>query len=109
MFRFPLMAPKGLMLNYLARRANPTPFTSFVPPEVRRHGEARILAAYQASPPDFVALVPKDMSEYGVGLFGHGYARRLYGWIKAHYARVAPPRGSRETGIVLLKRSDAPR
>ena len=101
--------PEGLMVNYLARRANPTPFTSFVPPEMRRHGEARILEACQASPPDFVALVRKDMSEYGVGPFGHGYARRLYGWIEAHYAPVAPSRGGRETGIVLLKRSDAPR
>ena len=97
------------MLNYLARRANPTGHVNFMPPELLIFGEDRILEAFRRSPPDLIALTHKDTREYGVGFFGKGYGRDLYRWIEANYQPIAlfgdPPLepGSR-FGVRLLER-----
>lgn len=99
--------PEGAMLNYLLRRENPTPYTNLMPPEVLVFGEARILAAYRQRPPDFIALVHKDTSEFGPRFFGQDYARDLARWIGANYEPVfqvgeTPFQGER-FGILLLR------
>lgn len=80
--------PEGAMLNYLLRRANPTPYVTFMPPELLIFGEARILDAFRAAPPDIVVLIHKDTSEYGFRYFGRDYGRALFEWIKRHYRPV---------------------
>ena len=100
--------PEGVMLNYLARRENPTPFINLMPPEVILFGEAEMLAAFRAHPPDFVALVHKSTLEYGLDFFGRGYAQQLYAWVQANYRPVwqvgATPLRTHEFGIQLLER-----
>ncbi|HVS08991.1 MAG TPA: glycosyltransferase family 39 protein [Planctomycetota bacterium] len=78
--------PEGVMLNVLARRANPTPFVNFMPPELAMFGEESILSAFRANPPDFVVLAHKDTSEYGFPLFGREYGRDLYAWVRSNYS-----------------------
>jgi len=101
--------PDGVMLNYLSRRANPTPYIVLVPTEVAYFGEDRILAAYEAHPPDYIVLVHKDTSEYGVQFFGRDYAQRIAAWIRAHYQAAvligAPPLHDDRFGLLLLKRA----
>jgi hypothetical protein len=77
--------PQGALLNYLLRRANPTGFVQFLPPEFLFFGERRILEAFQARPPDAIVVVSMDISGYGVGQFGEGYARDFWQWVQSNY------------------------
>ena len=100
--------PDGVMLNYLLRRANPTPHPDAMPAIVAMHREERMLAAYRASPPDVVVLVHKDTSEGGYRFFGRDYARELFAWIQSEYRPVltvgAPPLRDHRFGIQVLER-----
>jgi len=99
--------PEGVMINYLARRANPTPYINLMPPELLAFGEDRVLESLQATPPDYVVLVRKDETEYGVPPFGsHANGARIMTWIEEHYRTVSvvgqPPRRG-ENGIEIMK------
>ena len=101
--------PEGVMLNYLARRKNPTGFVNFMPPELVLFGEAEMVRAFDKHPPEWIALAHRDTREYGVGFFGQGYGRDLFSWVRAHYRPVArfgdaPLVAGSGFGIELLKR-----
>lgn len=81
--------PQGAMLNYLMRRTNPTGFVQILPPEVRLFGEDHILAAFRARPPDAIVWIEMDLSSFGTGQFGQGYARELGGWLESRYRPAA--------------------
>ena len=85
-----MVLPEGVMLNYLSRRTNPTPFTNFMPPEVAIFGEAKMLAALKEHPPDFILIAPKDAAEYGVGSFGTdpNYGMQIMRWVYGNYSIV---------------------
>jgi hypothetical protein len=104
-----VVLPEGVMLNYLLRAPNPTPYVNFMPPELAIFGEERILAALQRDAPDVVALVHKDTSEYGVPFFGRDYGEALDRWVRSHYRPVrriggAPFAPETRFGILLLER-----
>jgi hypothetical protein len=80
-----LVMPEGVIVNYLARRIDPTPHVNFLPPELAIYGEERILADLRANPPDFVALVQRDTLEYGLPLFGTDYGQALFAWLQDDY------------------------
>jgi hypothetical protein len=100
--------PEGIMLNYLSRRVAPTPFTTFSTTEMVLFGEGAILAALRDHPPDWVAVVHKDTSEFGARFFGRDYARALGRWIRQEYRPEAlfgaPPLETDDFGIMLLRR-----
>jgi len=89
--------PEGVMLNYLLRRVNPTPYINLMPPECVLFGEGRMLDAFQGDPPDLIVYVAKNTAEYGMGQFGSGYSTRLWTWISERYrpAREFEPPGQR--------------
>lgn len=102
--------PEGIMINYLSRRQTATPYVNFNPPDLLLFGENRMLAAMNATPPDYVFLVHKDTSEFGEKFFGRDYGRRLFAWIAENYREqplpmlnlgAEPLRGNR-FGIRLL-------
>jgi len=105
-----LVLPEGVMLNYLARRRNPTPYVNFMPPEMILFGEDAILESIRRAAPDFVALVHKDTSEYGARFFGRDYGERLARWVQQDYEEVrrvgAPPFVDERFGIALLRRRE---
>jgi hypothetical protein len=105
------VVPEGVMINYLSRRVNPTPYTTFMPTDLIAFAEDRMLESFEADPPDYIAVVHKDTSEFGYRFFGRDYAQALYGWIETHYRPVwsigAPPLRDRRFGIVLMVRADA--
>lgn len=101
--------PEGVTINWLARAVNPTPYVNFMPPELLLFGERRIVEAFEAAPPDFVMLVHKDTSEYGVQFFGPDYGAALARWVQEHYVAVEqygqpPLRPGTVFGIQLLRR-----
>ncbi len=100
--------PEGVMLNYLARLETSTRYINFMPPEVMMFGEGPMLAAFAGHPPDLIALVDKDTSEYGFRAFGEDYGRDLVNWIAVNYRETAhfghPPLAGKGFGILLLKR-----
>jgi hypothetical protein len=80
--------PEGAMINYISRRTNPTPYPVFMA-EVSAFGEDTMFAAYRRNPPDFIALVHRDASEYGVKFFGTaGYGAEMMKWIDENYQPV---------------------
>ncbi len=102
--------PEGVMLNFLLRRPNPTPYTNFMPTEVVFFGEAGMLEAFKAHPPDWISLVHKDTSEFGFRFFGQDYGRALFSWIKANYEPVGVvgsiPLQDNRYGILFLSRKE---
>ena len=105
-----LVLPHGVMLNYLTRRVNPTPYIVVDPLMLASYGEERILASFNAHAPDDIVLVAIDEREHGVRLFGHDFGQRIYSWIREHYREVrlfgSSPLQEGTWGILLLQRSD---
>ncbi|MCA9249306.1 MAG: hypothetical protein KDA42_19425 [Planctomycetales bacterium] len=78
--------PEGAIVNYWARRTNPTGFTNAMPPELCMFGEANYVAALERTRPDFIVLIDKEMAEYGVGPFGgDDFGHEIMAWIRANY------------------------
>ena len=106
-----VVMPEGALINYWLRKRNPTPFTLFVPTEIRTFGEAAMLAALEAHPPDYVVLAHRLSRESGVGPFGRdpGNGLRLRRWVDAHYREIArfgaEPFTGRGFGTLVLERS----
>ena len=82
------VVPEGVMLNYLLRVQNPTPYINFMPPEVLMFGEENMVAAFEAHRPDYIIAVPRPVREYGFQGFGNGYASRLVAWIGDNYEEL---------------------
>jgi hypothetical protein len=103
--------PEGVMLNYLSRRVNPTPYINVMMVEILAFGEDAMLAGMKQHPPDFVILVHKDTSEFGVGLFGGDprYGRKIMEWVNAEYQIAAligeePLKDPEQFGIKIMRR-----
>jgi len=101
--------PEGVLLNYLARRESSVPYFEFGPFAMLLWGETKIARDFEASPPDFVALVHRDTSHEGARFFGKDYAQPIMGWVEANYRPVwhtgAPPLEDGRFGLVLLERN----
>ena len=99
------------MLNYLARRVNPTPYINFVPTEVFYFGDEQIAAAFQAHLPDWLMLVEQDTSEFGFRYLGADYGLQIARYLSANYVSVgvvgSQPLHDGRFGIQIAKKSDA--
>jgi hypothetical protein len=80
--------PEGVLINYLSRRPNPTPYTTFLGVELEAFGEEHMTESYKRHPPDFILLVHRDSSEYGRQFFGRDFGVELYRWIRSCYRPV---------------------
>jgi alpha-beta hydrolase superfamily lysophospholipase len=79
------------MLNYLARMPSPVApffFFSYVTGEGR---EAELVRQLEARPPTWVALLSRDLREYGIARYGEspGQGQLLMDWVTRNYAPVA--------------------
>ncbi len=104
-----VLLPEGVMLNYLSRRESSISYVQFSPVVMMLWGEARIQQAFEASPPDFVAIVHRDNQHEGARFFGRDYARAFLGRVQESYHPVwqtgAPPLRDGRFGLVLLERN----
>lgn len=110
--------PEGFLLNYLARRVNPTIYHQFTPPNLIMYGEDNILTELKAHPPDVVALVHVDNVEYDARFLGKHYGLRIWDWVFANYEPMLqrngetalfgyPPFVDQRSGVLLLERRSA--
>ena len=99
--------PEGAMLNVLTRRPNPTPYHQLMPPELQVYGDDRVLAAYRASPPDYVLVIERDALEYGFERFDHpDWGGPLMAWLREGYElleEVPGPDGGLRWGFSLWR------
>jgi hypothetical protein len=84
--------PEGTMINYLSRHVNPTPCLVWLPPVMAVFGQTNMAAAFEENSPDYVVIIARNTSEFGVGYFGYsrGYGTELMQWMEDHYDRVYP-------------------
>jgi len=108
-----LALPEGASLNYWLRRTNPTRYNLFLPVEIKAFGGDEVmLQDLRAHPPDFIALIQRDHTEFGVGPFGIDprNGRGIMNWVAGTYRRIdrigAEPFRNRGFGIVILRRAD---
>lgn len=110
-----VMLPEGALMNYLSRRENPTRYVSFLPSDMTIFGEENILAAFEASRPDYIILISRDTIEYGEHYLGQGYGYRIFPFIMNNYSDVVRIGDmgfleksigmSQPLGIVIMKRN----
>ncbi len=102
--------PEGAIVNYLSRRVNPTPCLDWTPTVLTAFGQAGMTAAFEKNPPDYICLMERDTSEFGIGYFGRspGYGVELMQWIGENYQPVSlighEPLRNGLFGIEILKR-----
>jgi hypothetical protein len=103
--------PEGTAINYLSRRINPTPCLDWSPNVLVALGQTNMTAAFEKNPPDYICLVERDTSEFGVGPFGQSpdYGLELMQWIERNYQPVYlighEPFRSGLFGVEIWKRS----
>jgi hypothetical protein len=77
-----LVLPEGLMINYLSRHK------SVDPGWLMGEKETDFVRRLTAKPPDYVVLITRDLTEFGIPRFGapgnHGY--ELIKWVAANYS-----------------------
>ena len=78
-----LVLPEGVMINYLSRHVNPLPDLGL--------DEEGYIGQMRATPPDYVLLLARDMSEFGITNFGapgnHGY--QVVQYLRQNYTATA--------------------
>ncbi len=103
--------PEGIMLNYLARRKTTLPVLNFMMTELIIFGQNGILENFKARPPDYVMLVHKDTTEWGVGPFGVDPQNglKIMQWVRQNYTQVTligqEPFQTQAFGIKILRRN----
>jgi hypothetical protein len=101
--------PEGVMLNFLSGHVNPTPCISWEPVIMNALGTSNMTAAFERNPPDYIYLVERDSSEFGVGYFGSpGFGEDVMKWIRDNYQTVQligdEPLKNGKFGVEILKR-----
>ncbi len=105
-----VVLPEGVMLNYLSRHPNPTPYVNFLPPELAMFGEAKIVDSFANFPPDYILVAHRETHEYSVGYFGADsrFGKQIMDWVNSHYVTVDrilnEPLKDKRFGIEIRKR-----
>lgn len=82
-----VVLPEGLMINYLSRRSSPVAPFFFYSAATAGGREARLVTQLKANPPEWVAFIPRDLTEYGIQQYGErsGAGAELLAWVKQDY------------------------
>lgn len=93
--------PEGATLNYWSRRINPTPFVSFMPPELAFYGAERMSTVLETARPDVIVLWNRSLSEYGAERFGASPATgsAILRFVRRNYESVATIPADREQNV----------
>jgi len=102
--------PEGVMINYLSRRTNPGHYLLWNGNELAAFGQADMTADFENHPPDYIMLVHRDASEYGLKYFGQEekFGLELMRWIQKNYEMVkligSEPLVNSSFGIKIMRR-----
>lgn len=80
-----LVVPEGALFNYLLRRSNPTPYTSFLLGDLVMFGEFEMVRNLKRTPPTYIVLADRDLQVYGYRAFGCDTGREIMAWINSNY------------------------
>ncbi len=101
--------PEGITLNYLTQTRTPLTYHTFTPVETAYPPvEDDILRELAAHPPDRVAIVDRDVREFGYRGFGIDYDRRIAQFLQTRYAVEAQWRAPRFWMVVLRSAGVSP-
>ena len=96
--------PEGLTINYLTESRTTLTFHTFTPVETASPAvEGAIIDEIAKSPPDRVAILSRDVREYGYQGFGIDYDRRVLAYLGANYRLVNRWAGPRFQMILLAR------
>lgn len=79
-----VVMPEGLGLNYLAKVPTPLRYQTFTPVEIAG-AEGPIVAELVAKRPQYVAIVTRDLREFGFTGLGVDYGREITTFLRANY------------------------
>jgi ABC-type amino acid transport system permease subunit len=103
-----VVLPEGVILNYLSRRPNPSPYIYTIPHVLEVVGEDNILASYQKCRPDCIIVVHRETPECGPRYLGYDYGLKITDWIDRHYIPTHivghHPFTGRRFGILIARR-----
>jgi hypothetical protein len=96
--------PEGITINYLTRTRTPLTFHTFTPVETADATvESAILGELASHPPDRVAIVTRDVREYGSRGFGIDYGLRITAFLHANYRVEQAWHGERFDALLLRR------
>ena len=79
-----LVLPEGIMVNYLARKKSPVLDLTLY---TNKETEARIVQALEKNRPDWIVVLSRDLTEYGVTRYGSKgqSGEQIISWMKDKY------------------------
>jgi hypothetical protein len=99
-----VVIPEGLALNYLFELPTPIRYYTFTPAEAAdARAEERIMREIETKKPEWIAIMPRDMREFGSQGFGKDYDLKLAAMIRDRYA-IAATSVRPDFTMVMLKR-----
>lgn len=104
-----LALPEGGMINYLARMKNPLPQFQYYSFTTENGLESNVVHALEQTPPDWVAIINRDLRDFGIQNYGiDGNGREIILWINRNYEMVlhvgGNPLNPNEGGAYVLRR-----
>jgi hypothetical protein len=101
--------PEGAALNFLSGLPDPATRSFCNPMDLALEGaQGRVIEGLEKNKVTYVALVQRDMSEYGASAFGRDYGKDIMGYVFQHYSSVQQfgtfPYTTPYFGIALFKR-----
>ena len=109
-----LVLPEGLMVNYLARLRSPLAPPMYFSVYTEHGKEALLVEELQRQPPNFVVVISRDLTEYGINRYGEapGRGELLLRWVGANYrilkAIGGDPLDIQQRGAIILQRDESP-
>jgi hypothetical protein len=104
-----LVLPEGEMINYLARLPSPVAPFFFFSAATRGDREAAIVRDLARRPPEWIAVVSRDLREYGVQRYGESpdQGGQILNWAGDNYEPLATfggdPLDYRQRGAMILR------
>jgi hypothetical protein len=105
------VVPEGIMINYLSRKVSPVKDILFYGNPMM---ESNMLSGLRNSSPDWVVLISRDLSEYGVIRYGDKTqsGEAILSWIKTNYHAVlsfgADPLSPKSIGGIIYQHNTMP-
>jgi hypothetical protein len=109
-----LVLPEGQGLNYLARMRSPLAPFFFYSASTERGRETQLVRQLEEKPPEWVVLIARDLTEYGIRRYGEspGHGKELLAWLNSNYASCGKigtdPLGNKFAAIELFSRNYPP-
>ncbi len=102
-----VVMPEGCGITFMAGCTNPLGLQTFLPVDFSgAYNEDATVDMLARADPDYILLLPRDVSEYGKKGFGDDYGKAVFDWVRKHYRPVKSLR-TRMHQLIIFGRSTA--